>query len=219
VKPDLLTKLSEAVAGWGVPLLLSLLAGLFILKLFYARIKGGVGEWRVNRMLRGLPAEKYRVLPNLLIPDGIGGLTQIDHLVVSRFGLFVIETKNWDGWVFGSEKEAKWKITYRGGARSDVPNPLRQNWGHAQAVLRLVEVLGVAPSSVHNVVFLSPQATLKKGPIPGVVQQGLCAHLMGYREHLMSDDVVDQVAGVLERVSLSSDAKAVARHRSEIRKR
>lgn len=206
------------MAGWSVSLVLALLTGLALLKLLHARIKGGVGEWRVNRMLKRLP-ETYRLLPNLLIPDGIGGLTQIDHLVVSRFGLFVIETKNWDGWIFGSEKEAKWKITYRGGGRRDVPNPLRQNWGHVQAVLRLVESFGVASSSVHNVVFLSPQATLKKGPIPGVVQRSLCAHLMGYREQLLSDDMVNRIVGVLGKASLACDAKAVVRHRSEVRKR
>lgn len=219
MKSDLITQLSEVVAGWGVYLLLVLLTGLALLKLLFPRIKGAIGEWQVNRTLNTLPAEAYRVMSNLLIPNGIGGLSQIDHLVVSRFGLFVIETKNWDGWIFGSEKEAKWKITYRGGGSRDVPNPLRQNWGHVQAVLHLVESLGVAASSVHNVVFLSSQATLKKGPIPGVIQRSLCAHLMGYREAVLSDGIVEQIVGVLEKASLAGDAKAVARHRSEVRTR
>lgn len=216
IKTDMISLLHEAVSGWAVPLVIGGLVVVFLLKLFYSRIKGAAGERQVNRMLKELPMEGYRVLANLLIPNGRDGLTQIDHVVVCRFGVFVIETKNWEGWVFGTEREKDWKITYPGGRECKVKNPLHQNWGHVQAVVQLVEPLGVNPAWVHGMVFLSAQAVLKKGPIQGVVQQDLRRYLMGYREVRLSDEVVAEAVEVLARASLSGDAKAVARHRESV---
>ena len=54
---------------------------------------GDSGEFTVARQLRRLP-DKYRVINDLLLPAGKGHTTQIDHVVVSPFGIFVIETKN-----------------------------------------------------------------------------------------------------------------------------
>ena len=119
--------------------------------------------------------------------------------------------------MFGTEREKDWKITYPGGRKCKVQNPLHQNWGHVQAVMQLVEPLGVNPALVHGVVFLSAQAVLKKGPIQGVVQQDLRRYLMGYREVRLSDEVMAEAVEVLARASLSDDAKAVARHREGVR--
>jgi len=41
----------------------------------------------------------------LTLPDGEGSTTQIDHFLLSPYGLFVIETKNYKGWIFGSERQ------------------------------------------------------------------------------------------------------------------
>jgi hypothetical protein len=217
IKTDMISLLHEAVSGWAVPLVIGGLVVVFLLKLFYPRIKGAAGEWQVNRMLKGLPTEGYRVLANLLLPNGRDGLAQIDQVVVCRFGLFVIETKNWRGWVFGTEGSKKWTITYPGGRKRTVRNPLRQNGGHVQAVMQLLEPLGVNPAWVHGVVFLSARAVLKKGPIQGVVQRDLRGYLMGYREVRLSDEVMAEAVEVLVRASLSGDAKAVARHREGVR--
>lgn len=63
-------------------------------------------------------------------PDGT---TQVDHVIVSRFGVFVIETKNHKGWVFGEERSRKWaQVIYRN--KYQFLNPLRQNYKHLKAV-------------------------------------------------------------------------------------
>ena len=70
--------------------------------------KGQMGELFVRFMLR-LRLDKTVYLPlhnvTLATPDGS---TQIDHVLVSRFGIFSIETKNMQGWIFGSERQAEW---------------------------------------------------------------------------------------------------------------
>ena len=95
--------------------------------------KGHVGEWFVRFMLRWqLDKAVYFPLHNVTLttPDGS---TQIDHVIVSRFGIFAIETKNMQGWIFGSERQAEWtqkifKRSFR------FQNPLRQNYKHTRAL-------------------------------------------------------------------------------------
>ncbi len=110
--------------------------------------KGHVGEWFVRFMLRWqLDKAVYFPLHNVTLttPDGS---TQIDHVIVSRFGIFAIETKNMQGWIFGSERQAEWtqqifKRSFR------FQNPLRQNYKHTRA---LEATLQVPPETIHSVI-------------------------------------------------------------------
>ena len=73
----------------------------FILSL--PKVKGILGEKSVALFLSKLDPKKYRVFHDLYIPTAKGKTTQIDHLIISRYGIFVIETKNYKGWIYGSE--------------------------------------------------------------------------------------------------------------------
>ena len=122
--------------------------------------KGRRGERRIDRCLRsGLP-EGYHVFRDLTLPSR-GNTTQIDHLVVSPFGVFVIETKTMSGWIFGGAQQRRWKqIVHR--HRRDFQNPIHQNFGHVKAVESL---LGLAPAQVHNLVTFAGTA-VPKTPMP-----------------------------------------------------
>ena len=111
--------------------------------------KGKVGERQVSSTLkRKLGKRDYLVLNDLVLPTKDHGTTQIDHLVVSRFGVFVIETKNMSGWIYGSEKSPEWtQVIYSW--KSRFQNPLRQNYKHVKAV---EHSLKLRPQQVHNVV-------------------------------------------------------------------
>ena len=115
---------------WLLPFGLALLATKV---LFLPKLRGRVGEARVGALLDRVGAD---TLHDVILPDGRGGLTQIDHLVLTGAGILVVETKNYSGMVFGQEREAQW--TQRLGRRSyRFQNPLRQNYGHVQAVKAL----------------------------------------------------------------------------------
>lgn len=62
-------------------------------------IKGARGERRVAEALKGIESEDFHVIHDL--PNGHGN---IDHVVVGRTGLFVIETKAHDGRVHYTTK-------------------------------------------------------------------------------------------------------------------
>jgi len=81
---------------------------IFITVLKSPWFKGVLGEFLVNFLLKKyLPKEKYTLIKNVTLPTD-DGTTQIDHIVVSEFGLFVIETKNMKGWIFGNTNQKKW---------------------------------------------------------------------------------------------------------------
>ena len=99
---------------------------------------GKEGEYEVAGELNRLPSDEYFVLNDLMVTDARGITTQIDHVVISRFGLFVIETKCYKGWIFANPKNRFWtQSLYAGGrgwfARSEkhrFQNPIKQNWRH-----------------------------------------------------------------------------------------
>ncbi len=98
------------------------------------RVRGRVGEARVGAVLDRIGTE---TLHDIILPDGRGGLTQIDHLVLTGASLLVVETKNYSGSIFGQERESQW--TQKLGPQTNrFQNPLRQNYGHIQAVQALV---------------------------------------------------------------------------------
>ena len=73
------------------------------------RVRGAFGETLLAAALRRkLEASLYHVLNDIYLPLDDGSTTQIDHVVVSPFGVFVIEMKTYKGWIFGNPRDAKW---------------------------------------------------------------------------------------------------------------
>ncbi len=68
---------------------------------------GSGGEGRVARKLAKLPSEDYTTVNDIMLPTVDGATTQVDHVVVSRYGIFVIETKDYGGWIFGGENQRR----------------------------------------------------------------------------------------------------------------
>jgi len=119
--------------------------------------KGWIGELQINLLTKfSLDKNVYHLVRNVTIPAD-GGTTQIDHVIVSRFGVFVVETKNLRGWVFGKEGDAYWtqKIFRHSGK---FQNPLRQNYKHAKT---MSEILGISDDKMRSVVVFIGDSTFK----------------------------------------------------------
>ncbi len=89
--------------------------------------KGIAGEFLVNLAINSrLYKKKYHLLKNVTLPTE-DGTTQIDHIIVLQYGIFVIETKNMKGWIFGEEHQRTWtQKIYK--HTSKFQNPLHQNY-------------------------------------------------------------------------------------------
>ena len=79
--------------------LLLILLGLSLLRVFLPDLKGKIGECAVQRQAKQHLDERYILLNDLTLPDQDGGTTQIDHVLLSPFSIFVIESKNYKGWI------------------------------------------------------------------------------------------------------------------------
>ncbi len=145
-------------------------AVVLILILRSVWFKGKLGEFKVNLGIRLLlNRREYRLIKNVTLPVRDGS-TQIDHLVISPYGIFVIETKNMKGWIFGSPKQAKWTSQFFK-RKHQFQNPLRQNHKHVEAVR---ELLHLGRHQVFNVVVFVGDCTLKT-PMPAEVAHGVFA--------------------------------------------
>lgn len=138
------------------------LAIAFVVKLFRARIKGAVGELSVKRVLDKAGVEHFH---DVYLPSR-GGVTQIDHIALVGGAILVIETKNYEGAIYGEADQAQWTVSFAGGnVKHRFQNPIRQNFGHEKAVQAVVgpdvDVLGL--------VVFTGGAKFPKGVPDGVI--------------------------------------------------
>ncbi len=124
------------------------------------QIRGDMGEKSVSIAIRGmgLPIQN-----NVTIP-GKKGLTQIDHLVLTRSGIVVLETKNYSGSLYENGRRQGWIQRFPSGKQNHLHNPLDQNYGHTRSVESLIPGVPVS-----GLVVLAGSATFPQGAPDGVV--------------------------------------------------
>ncbi len=106
------------------------------LSFIYPLCKGWFGEKTVAIILSTLPQKQYQVINNVMLRKKSGKTTQIDHVVISPYGIFVLETKNYRGYITGSEQGEKWTQN----KKYSIYNPLKQNYGHMKTLAELLEL-------------------------------------------------------------------------------
>lgn len=175
---------------------------LFIFRLFSPKIKGYLGEKSVSNKLSKLDPSKYKVINNLMLKVD-DKTTQIDHIVVSNYGIFVIETKNYKGWIIGNEHDEYWKqVIYK--RKEKLYNPIKQNYGH---IMALKEVL----KDFHNLIYISIvtftiNADLKVNTKTDVIYTTkLIKTIERYKDNSISDNDKQEVYNKL--LSLNVDSK------------
>lgn len=138
------------------PLFWILLVSGMLSAVCYKKIRGFMGEFWVKTELNKLPKDKYIVLNNIMIRSSKGS-HQIDHIVVSKYGIFVIEMKNYYGLITGDEYKDKW-TQYLGKNKYYFNNPIHQNYGHIKA---LEELLQMDNDKFISIICISNQANVK----------------------------------------------------------
>ena len=108
-----------------------------------------LGAWLVWRrrngpeVARALEAVAIDRLQNILVPDGMGGHIQVEHLLLTGQGLVVIDAKAFVGTIFASERMAEWTVIGKQG-RFTFPNPLGTLYDRVAALRQLVRDVPVA---------------------------------------------------------------------------
>lgn len=99
-----------------------------------------VGTRRIHKVLL---ARSKDVLDDFLLPGAYGGLTRIDHAILTSGGILCIQTKHYNGIVFGGSNEPQW-TNVNGIRRRKFLNPLIQNEGRTRALQNAVPDVPVA---------------------------------------------------------------------------
>lgn len=140
--------------------LIDLIADSIVDSIFDDAWVGRHGEKLTARELKKASARGFegRVLRNAYIPKENGETSEIDVLYLTEKGVFVIESKNYSGWIFGNEKDQKWTQSLQNGQKNRFYNPIRQNRGH---VRWLHNYLG-EDVPMFSIVVFSERCELKK---------------------------------------------------------
>lgn len=184
--------------------------------------KGVLGEFAGKLAVRQwLPESGYELFSDVMLQDK-RGTTQIDHVVVSRFGIFVIEAKGISGKLYASSetKYRTWKV-YRNGRGYTFQNPYLQNYRHRCA---LAEVLDVSLEVLHDVIFFPHEELVVATPeklLPSFVtgRRGLAAYVLSFKEQVFTAEEVSRLTAVLSLKRMENSRENKKKHTADLKAR
>lgn len=158
-------------------------------------LRGWLGELKASfNMWLFLDSNTYKRFHDIIIPSS-NGTTQIDHVLVSKFGIFIIETKNKGGWIFGDENKPKWTQSFFG-KNFSFQNPLRQTYRQKKV---LSQFLSVDDSCIHTVIYFVGDCKFKTQLPSNVINSGLGRYIKSFTHEVLSVDDVNQIEAELSR--------------------
>jgi len=119
---------------------------------------GSYGEYLIYKQLTKLEGNK-RFLFNCYVPKSGGGTTEIDVILLHVSGIYVFESKNYSGWIFGSESKKMWTQTFPNGHKERFYNPIMQNNTHTKELKR--NLANYNDESFRSIVVFSNRCELK----------------------------------------------------------
>ena len=157
--------------------------------------RGWIGEQKTRFYLwLWLRSKTYHRFHNIILPSS-NGTTQIDHLIISIYGLFIVETKNKKGWIFGSGDDRKWTQTIYG-KKYSFQNPLKQTFRQQKV---LAEFLDLDEDFIRYVIYFVGDATLKTPMPANVINSRVSRYIKRFRDPVLSTEDVHHLVNVIER--------------------
>ncbi|WP_137887512.1 nuclease-related domain-containing protein [Pseudomonas sp. 2FE] len=180
--------------------------------------RGWWGEYKVNFMLRLCLSGQYKVYANAIYRGQTREeSTQIDHIVVSRFGIFVLETKCFKGRILVDHQAPDQWIQIVGRRKYRVQNPLMQNYAHVKAVQKAT---GIHSQKIHSYAVMAGQATFEND-MPERVHSiwGVIKQIRSYKAPVFTRGHVVSIEGALQRRRIKGGYWAARRHVEKLKAR
>lgn len=177
-------------------------------------LKGIVGEKEVINELSKLDTKIFKVVNDVYIPKGSSGKTsQCDHIVISKFGVFVIETKNYSGRVVGNEIDEK-LTQILGSKQFEFYNPIHQNKKHVET---LSNFLHIKKSDCISIVNFCNKTDITgiKSTSKVVNTNSLLKSIKVYRKERFSSSEVKAMYNKLN--NLPKNSKVVEKHKKYVK--
>ncbi len=175
------------------------------------------GEALVSRVvLKNFGPPDYHLLNHVTVQME-DGTTQVDHILISRYGVFVIETKDYKGWIFGGAKQRSWtQVLFR--IKHGFQNPIHQNMRHVRAVQYLLNFL--PPGAIKSVVVFTGEAEFRTEMPLGVFHiSELVDYLRGQVDEVMSPDQLQFCVGRLETARFAISSQTDIEHVRNLERR
>ena len=180
-------------------------------------LKGWFGERLVRGVLKSLPKDKYIILNDLMFygrekenagPGRYRGKRwscQIDHLVISPYGIFCIETKNYLGVIAGNyrDKNLQRRVLWM---RYPSYSPIYQNYRHLERLVERFPRIRAKAKDLHSIVCFIPPVTLKiKGGGAAVICKfpQLRENIRKYQRDVLSWSECNEIADDIRKVSVN----------------
>lgn len=154
------------------------------------------GEAAVRRLLtQNFTGNSYHLLNNVTLPFK-DGTTQIDHILVSKHGVFVVESKHFSGWIFANNSSSTWtQVKFK--QKFKFQNPVHQNYKHIKAIQQLLDF--VPPEHIHSIVVFTGSAEFKTAMPKGVTEIGnLQQYIRQFSNEVLTENRVQFCVGRLE---------------------
>lgn len=184
---------------------------------FMSTFKGIIGETVINvAMWLKLDKDVYHRLNNVTLPLTNGGSTQIDHVIVSVYGIFVIETKNYKGWIYGKETQRQWTQAFANGSKFKFQNPLRQNYLHIKT---LSDLLDLELSYFHSMIAFIGECELKtRDELPEhVLTSGMVSYVKKKQDKILTEEEVNSIVEQIETNRFSKSWRTNRQHKAYLK--
>ncbi len=182
---------------------------------------GVYGEDLTEDLLRTYVPGYFKIIRNVILPIG-NTATEIDILMIHEKGVFVFESKNFSGWIYGDEDQKNWTQTFRNGTKNAFYNPVKQNRTHCDAIQKLT---GVPEQYLMSYIVFSERCELKKVPdnrmcLTIIKRDELLYEVekdLSFRDAVFSREMVDSYYAGFESFLHDEDLKRV--HAERIKKK
>ena len=179
------------------------------------KFKGWIGELKLRLAMWVFLSKKYRILNDITILLPQGKTSQIDHVLVSPYGIFVIETKNYQGLITANEEDGMW---LQGFSRNNYRfySPIRQNEGHIRSLKYLLKS---HEYPMMNIVGFVGKADFN-GAIPTGVANGAIATvrlIKRYKAAFIKPDEVTRIYELIEARRMPSNMRTKRLHIRNVR--
>lgn len=169
--------------------------------MFGKLIKGWLGEKKTQlNMWLWLDTETYMRFHDVIIPSS-NGTSQIDHILISRYGVFIVETKNKRGWIFGDEKQENWTQVIWG-KKYQFQNPLKQVYRQKKVLSQFLEI---PERNFHEVIYFSSDAKFKTPMPKNVLSYGLSEYIKDFCIEVFTEDERRQLIEKIQTHILNSN--------------
>jgi len=162
-------------------------------KKYNTKSKGNIGESKIAKLLNKLNKGEYTIYNNVIIEkDGVRA--EIDHVIISSFGIFIIETKNYNGVIYGSVNNKYWyKNNFGKGMK--FYSPVEQNDKHVEVFL---DVIGYENLPVYSLVVFIDGCRLEVDCKNVIYSKDLISTICKFNQKVIDRDLKYDIVNKLE---------------------